>query len=231
MTQEKNMSKESLMPAQPVPAGAEAFSKQVHGLLDGQPKDDATVSKALEGMDEILDVIAAGLYSLASMLVGEGEDSIRLVEIAVAKTDMSACDGALHARQSSRRVLCTAAIEILAKRDAGSLAAPRSVEPAVGCIDDDDLSGAGISTEELEAMLSGPNRDSVRNWLASLPTEMRVIFVLRAVAGFTAEDTSVMLGCHGGPEAAGWTPDAVRVVFRQGLCSLASQLIHSTASR
>ena len=57
----------------------------MHGLLDGQPKDEATVSKALEGMDEMLDVIAAGLYSMASMLVGEGEDSIRLVEVAVAR--------------------------------------------------------------------------------------------------------------------------------------------------
>src|SRR6476469_2874276 len=91
MSHETSFSKESLIPAQPMPDGAEAFSRQVHGMLDGQPKDDATVSKALEGMDEILDVIAAGLYNLASMLVGEGEDSIRLVEIAVAKTDMSAC--------------------------------------------------------------------------------------------------------------------------------------------
>ena len=57
-------------------------------LLDGQPKDEATVSRALEGMDDMLDTIAAGLYSMASMLVGEGEDSIGLVETAVARTDI-----------------------------------------------------------------------------------------------------------------------------------------------
>ncbi len=47
------------------------------------------MSKALEGMDAMLDRIAAGLYSIASMLVGEGEDSIGLVETAVARTDLS----------------------------------------------------------------------------------------------------------------------------------------------
>ena len=80
-------------------------------------------------------------------------------------------------------------------------------------------------------MLAGPNRDSVRNWLASLPPALRVVFVLRAVAGFSANDTAAMLASHGGPSAAGWTGDAVRLIFRQALCSLASQLIHSTASR
>ena len=87
-----------MIPKQPVPAGAEEFSERVQGLLDGQPKDEATVSKALGGMDELLDVIAAGLYSIASMLVGEGEESIELVETAVARTDLSACSNADEAR-------------------------------------------------------------------------------------------------------------------------------------
>lgn len=231
MSQHSNSTEESLIPAQPIPAEAEAFSKQVHELLDGQPKDEATVTKALEGMDEMLDVIAAGLYSLASMLVGEGEDSIQVVETAVASAEVSACDGAMRARKSSRRALCEAAIELIEQRDPGSLAAPENVEPAGGCIDDDDLSGAGISTEEFNSMLAGPNRDRVREWLTGLATEVRVVFALRAVAGFTADETAALLAGHGGPSASGWTADAVRVIFRQGLCSLASQLIHSTASR
>lgn len=231
MSYESNAAKGSLIPGMPIPAGAEAFSNQVHGLLDGRPKDEATVTKALEGMEEMLDVIAAGLYNMASMLAGEGEDSIRLVEIAVATAEVSTCDDAMEARQSSRRALCSAGIEILERRDPGSLAAPEGVEPVATCIDDDDLSGAGISTEELESMLAGPNRDSVRNWLASLSTELRVVFVLRAVAGFSADDTAAILAMHGGPSAAGWTADAVRKIFRQALCSLASQLIHSTVSR
>ena len=80
-------------------------------------------------------------------------------------------------------------------------------------------------------MLAGPGRDSVRNWLESLPIETRVIFVLRAVAGFTAPETAAMLVAYGGPDASGWNADAVRELFRRGLCSLASQLIQANAAR
>jgi hypothetical protein len=76
-------------------------------------------------------------------------------------------------------------------------------------------------------MIAGPDRDRVRNWLASLPTVLRTIFVLRAVAGFTPAETADLLKAHGGPQAAGWSGDAVREFFRQGLCSLASQLLQA----
>ena len=79
--------------------------------------------------------------------------------------------------------------------------------------------------------MAGPGRDRVREWLESLPTAMRTVFVLRAVAGFTAAETAALLQAQGGPQAAGWTPEAVRELFRQGLCSLASQLLHASAAR
>ena len=221
--------KDSLIPPQPVPAGAEEFSKKVSGLLDGRPKDEATVNRALEGMDAMLDTIAAGLYSMASMLVGEGEDSIRLVETAITRTEISRCGDAAEARHSSRKAMSTAAIELIATRTPGSLAAPEGLEHAATCIEDDDLESAGISREELEHMLAGPNRESVKKWIESLATPTRVIFVLRAVAGLSADETAGLLAEHGGPDAAGWNADAVREIFRQGLCSLASQLIHATA--
>lgn len=219
--------KDVLILKQPLPAGAEEFSQKVQGLLDGQPKDEATVSQALGGMDALLDVIAAGLYSMASMLVGEGEDSIQLVETAVDRTAISACSSAEEARQSSRRELCSAAIELIAEREPGSLAAPEWLEHAATCIEDDDLESAGISRAELENMLAGPNRQSVKKWIEGLAIETRVIFVLRAVAGFSADETAEMLTAHAGKGAAGWNADAVREIFRQGLCSLASQLIHA----
>jgi alkylation response protein AidB-like acyl-CoA dehydrogenase len=215
------------IPRQPVPEGAEEFSRTVHGLLDGQPKDEATVTDALSGMDAMLDAIAAGLYSMASMLVGEGEDSIRLVETAIERTEISSGDDAIHARQSSRRTLCRAAIELIASRTLGSLAAPEWLEHVSTCIGDDDLESAGISRAELENMLAGPNRQNVKNWIESLSTPVRVIFVLRAVAGFSAQETTTILVEHGGKGAEGWNVDAVREIFRQGLCSLASQLIHA----
>jgi len=224
----------SLTPPQPI-SGAQAFSTRVHGLLDGQPKDEATVTRALEGLDDVFDRIAAKLYRMASMLVGEGEASVRLVETAVANTEVSICEDGTMARKSSRRALGAAALDLLAQRSPGCLAAPEGLEPASACIDDDDLAAAGISTEELENMIAGPEHDRVREWLESMPAKMRAVFVLRAVAGFTAAETATLLqkhgGAHGGPQAAAWTPEAVREVFRQGLCSLASQLLHASAAR
>lgn len=213
--------------SQPIPPEAAEFARKVHGMLDGKPKDEATVNKELEGLEGMFDIIASGLYSIASMLIGEGEDSIVLVETAVANAEVSACSDPESARRSSRRVLVKGALELLAQRDPSSLAAPEGVEPAQTCIEDDDLSSAGVSREELNRMMSGPDRERVRNWLESLPTAMRTIFVLRAVSGFTTPETAGLLAEFGGPQAANWTPDAVRELFRQGLCSLASQLIHA----
>jgi len=216
--------------SQPLPPEAVEFARKLHGMLDGQPKDEATVEQAFEGMDGMFDMIAAGLYSLASMLVGEGEDSIRLVEEAVANADVSAGTEPEVARHNSRLALAEAAIELIVQRDPESLAAPEGLQPAQTCIGDDDLDAAGMSREELERMMAGPDRDRVRNWLESLPTATRTIFVLRAVAGFTPQETADLLGAHGGPLAADWGPEEVRELFRQGLCSLASQLIHEGVS-
>ena len=227
MVEETVTRNDSLIPHQPLPEGAQEFAGRVHELLDGQPKDEATVAKAFDGMDGILDQIAAGLYSIASMLVGEGEDSIGLVETAVATADIAECSEPAESRKSSRYALCVAALELLAKRDASSLAAPQGLEHAATCIGDDELDAAGVTGEELEQMLAGPDRDRVRNWLESLPTPMRAIFVLRAVAGFTAPETADLLREHGGPLTTDWSADAVRELFRQGLCSLASQVLHA----
>lgn len=229
MPQEAITSSDSLIPPKPIADGAQDFSKRVRGLLDGQPKDDATVAQALEGMDDIVELIAAGLYSLASMLVGEGEGSVGLVETAIAKAEVSVCHDPVVARKSSRRALCMAALDILEQRSPGSLAAPEGLEPAATCIEDDDMDAAGVSSEELERMIAGPDRERVRTWLASLPAAMRTIFMLRAVAGFTTAETVALLKAHGGPRAAGWSGDAVREFFRQGLCSLALQLLQAAS--
>jgi hypothetical protein len=221
----------SVIPPRSIPDGAHDFSDRVHELLDGQPKDDATVAKAIDGMDDIFDLIAAGLYSMASMLLGEGEESIRAVEAAIANAEVSACHNPLEARQSSRKALCAAALETIARRDAASLAAPEGLERASTCIEDDDLNAARESGEELLRMLAGPDRDRVRSWLASLPTAQRTIFVLRAVAGFTPAEIAGLLAAHGGPRAAGWNEDAVREFCRQALCSLASQVIQASTAR
>jgi DNA-directed RNA polymerase specialized sigma24 family protein len=211
----------------PLPEGADQFAARMFSMLDGQPKDDAVVEEAFAGMDDVLDQIAAGLYRMASMLVGEGENAIRLVETAIATADVSACSDAMEARKSSRRALCAEALDTLAGRDAASLATPEGLEHAATCINDDDLDAAGESNAELEQMMAGADNDHMRVWLESLPTAMRTIFVLRAVAGFSTGETAELLREHGGASAAGWNGDAVRELFRQGMCSLASQALHA----
>jgi hypothetical protein len=203
----------------------------VQGLLDGRARGDAEVKQALTGLDEMLDVIAAGLYSLASMLVGEGEEGVRLVEHTVSTAEVARRGDHYAARRNSRLALAKGALETIARREPGSLAAPESATGPGTCIEEDDLDSAGVSAKELEQMIAGPDRDRVRKWLANLPTALRTVFVLRAVAGFTSAETAALLAAHGGPGSESWTENAVRDVFRQGLCSLASQLIHASAGR
>ena len=197
---------QSLFPIQPNPDGAEAY----------------------DSLKEIFELVAAGLYSLASMLVGEGEDSARLVEETIASAQVSPCGDPQNARRCSRRALATAALELLSERCPGCLAAPLGLAPATTCIEGDDLASAGISNEELARMISGQERGRVREWLDSLPTWMRTVFALRAVAGFNSAETAALLKLHGGTQAAAWTPQVVSEVFRQGLCSLASQVLRSS---
>ena len=223
--------KDKLISQRPTPAGSDEFANKVNEQQNGHAKNEVKVGKEFESVDEVLDMIGASLYSMAAMLVGEGEESIGLMEAAIARSEVLTGSDAAEAERSTRRALCMAAIELIAERNPGGLAAPKGLQHAQTCIEDDDLDAAGISREELEQMLAGPNRASVRNWIEGLATETRVIFVLRAVAGFTADETVSMLAAHGGRGAEGWNPDAVREIFRQGMCSLASQVIHATTAK
>jgi hypothetical protein len=125
-------------------------------------------------------------------------------------------------------VLAAAALDILERRNPGSLDAPDELAPAGSCIEEDHLEVARAAGVELERMIAGPDRERVRKWLASLPTATRTVFVICAVAGFTAEDSARLLSEHSGPRTAGWTAEAVHIVFLQGLCSLTSQLIQAS---
>ncbi|HEX8811825.1 MAG TPA: hypothetical protein VF742_07515 [Terracidiphilus sp.] len=210
----------------PILPEAEKFKSTMSKLLDGKPKDAATVERAFEGQDGMFDLIAAKLYSIASMLVGEGEESIQLVEAAIAHSEVTCCNTAAQAGLSGKRVLAREALTQIAARDAEALASPGGVEHMQTCIEDDDLDAASAHGEEYERALAGPDRERVRTWLESLPTAMRVIFTLRAVAGIPSSETAALLAAYGGPKAAGWSADAVRELFQQALCGLASQVIH-----
>jgi hypothetical protein len=203
--------------------------QQINSTNEGPVNGAAGVSPEPAGWDVMFDQIATGLYNLASMLVGEGEESVGLVERAISEAEVSVCQDPALARANSRQMLCRAAIAAIAERNPGCLTAPEGVAGVSTCIEDDDLSAAGVSRDELERMMSGPDRVRVKNWLEGLPMAVRTVFVLRAVAGMSGAETAGLLAELGGPQAAGWTPDGVREYFQQGLCSLASQLIHAAA--
>ncbi len=222
----------SFIPEEPRDAHGEAFFAQVTGMMDGQAKDPAVVEAALSGWEGLIEKIAADLYRVSSMLLGEGEEAVRLIEQVVTDLDVSVCSDPLDARHSSRLALAAEAIAILRKHDPQSLAAPSGEESGpVSCIEDDDLSAAGVTPVELEQMIAGPESHRLRDWLEGLSVALRVVFVLRAVAGLSSPEVAGLLAEFGGPAAQNWTPDAVRSSFRQALCSLASQLIHATATR
>lgn len=226
MPQETNFANESTIPAPPVSDGGNESSERAHGL----PKEKEKKNEVSADMNEIFDQIASGLYNLASMLVGEGDDSMRLVETALTDAEISICQDSSQARRSSRRALSASALEILEQRDPGSLAAPGELAPAGICIEEDHLEVARAAGVEMERMIAGPDRERVRKWLAGLPTATRTVFVLCAVAGLTADETADLLVKHGSLQAAGWTAEAVHIVFLKGLCSLASQLIQASTT-
>lgn len=183
----------------------------------------------MENKDEILDRIASGLYNLASMLVGEGEKSAELVEQTISSSEVKLCCCPTEARKSSKRVLSGLALRILAERDPEALRAPEGPAPAGVCIEEDDLEEAGFTYDEIEKIFTGPERGRVRNWLEGLQPTVRIVFVLRAVACLTAAEAARLLKINGGKYSMGWTAEAVRESFRQGLCSLASQFFQASA--
>lgn len=186
---------------------------------------------AADNMDQVLDVLTSTLYNLASTLVGEGEESVRLVETAITTAEAACCADADAVLGSAIVALSRAAVRSLAARTPGCLDTPIDTAPASLCIDEDDLEATGIGREELDRMICGQDRQRVRTWLQSLPTEVRVIFALRAMAGFSNADTAQILRDNAGAGALGWTQSSTRDYYRRGLCSLASQLLHATAGR
>jgi hypothetical protein len=193
------------------------------GITSGAPVNASTA-----GNDLLLDGIAAGLYHFTSMLLGEGEDTIGIVEEVVTRIDLHAGETMEIATHNARLDAAGRAVALLAHRDPAAFAVSAEDSGPASCIEDEELDAAGVSRVELEHMLTGSDQRHLRGWLESLPDSLRVIFVLRAVAGASSPEVARVLAEHGGPQAQDWTPGAVGSTFRQALCSLASQLLHAS---
>jgi hypothetical protein len=128
----------------------------------------------------------------------------------------------------------------LEQRHPGTLSAPKSEQSGpVSCIEDDDLDAAGVTHADLDRMMNGGSENQhLRSWLESLDLPLRVIFVLRAIAGLSTDEVATLLADHRAKDAPtdqdnrqSWSAEAVRSCFRQALCSLASQLLHASVAK
>lgn len=171
---------------------------------------------------------ALELFQLASLLVGDPQEALQLVEESVSASDLDLCAAEPGAEERVRRKLTERALQWMRQRAPQSFEVEGTSVSLGGCVETDDLEAAGISSAKLAEMLSGGQRQKLRSWLDDLPMAQRAVFVLRAVLGrnsqTAAEEFRQVCG------ADGWTADYVSAMFRSALCSLANQLAHSTSA-
>ncbi|HTZ89791.1 MAG TPA: hypothetical protein VMA71_05600 [Alloacidobacterium sp.] len=178
--------------------------------------------------DQLVQDTAARLFQTAALLLGDGDEAVRLVEETMAGAEVDPCADGSQATLVLQGQLVHAAIRELSRREPGSFAAAETSGGNALCIDDDDLSVAGITSSQLSQLLQ-EGRGQLRGWLEHLPAAQRAVFVERAMLGHDNAATAQTLRSAGGETAAGWTPDKISGVFRQALCSLANSLAHSGA--
>ncbi|HEY4048566.1 MAG TPA: hypothetical protein VGM27_16995 [Acidobacteriaceae bacterium] len=170
---------------------------------------------------------ATELFQIAALILGSEEEAITMVEETVARAEIDPCADAGGAHDEARQRLVDFAVRRLAKLHPGAFAAPPSIEGTATCIETDDLSAAGLSTEQLDALFEGSGRAKMREWLDQLAPAVRAIFVLRAVVGQDGERTAQDLRRSGAVGAQGWQREQVGTAYRQALCSLATSLMSS----
>lgn len=168
---------------------------------------------------------AVELYQLAALLLGKETDALTLVEEAFAGVEIDPCAQQEAATGLVRERLLESVMTRMAASDPKGFLAPAADENAYGgCIEDDDLSSAGLTPAQLSEMIGGSGREEMRAWLDRLPAAQRAIFIQRAVLGRDNGATAASLAGSGGSE---WSPQQVSDTYRQALCSLANALVHA----
>lgn len=171
---------------------------------------------------------AGELYQLAALMLGDEARAADLVETVVTKANIDPCADAETSVNAARINLVETAVAHLSENDPAAFNAPAPSANPGGCIDDDDLSSAGISSVQLAEMVSGPGRRTLRDWLNKLPVAQRAVFVERAILGW---DNATAAASLSKAASSKWQPRQVSDTFRQALCSLATSLVHATVSQ
>ena len=205
MVNQPKSSAVGLIAPQPMPEGAQDFPGGCRGCWTGRPKDEATVRERSTAWTPCWMRLPPGSTAWLRCWWAKARTASAWWRQRWPTAEVSVCQDAVEARRSSRRALVRRGSWIAAAREPGCLAAPEGIEPAGGCIEDDDLEAAGVSPRELERMMAGPDRDRVRTWLESC-RRMRTVFVLRAVAGFSAAETAQLLADAWRGEGCGMEP-------------------------
>ncbi len=174
---------------------------------------------------------AVELYQLAALMLGNESEALNLVESTVAQVDVDPCAEEEAAVDAARHHLIEAAVARMKQIDPQAFVAPAPADgPVVSCIEEDDLSAAGISSSQMAELIGGAGRGDLRVWLEKLPLAQRAVFVQRAVLGWDNGTTAASLDTGTGAKPA-WSAQQVSGMFRQALCSLANSLVHSEAHK
>src|ERR1700733_6986952 len=114
---------------------------------------------------------AVELYQLAALMLGNEGDALDLVEETVSQAEIDPCEQEDVAVNVARHQLVAAAVEKMKRTDPLAFVAPPSSDAAHHtCIEDDDLSAAGLTAAGLTQMVNGPGREELRCWLVSSPS-------------------------------------------------------------
>jgi hypothetical protein len=168
---------------------------------------------------------ALHLFQIAALMLGDEQEAVSLVEQSVARVEADPCAEGALAYDEARTLLVQTAVQRMAGLYPEAFAVPSAPPTDSACIETDDLDAAGLSGEQFGAMITGPGRARMREWLERLAPALRAIFVLRAVAGQDGEQTAESLRQSGARGAQAWRRDQVGTAYRQALCSLATCLM------
>jgi hypothetical protein len=192
--------------------------------MNEQHCNEAAANGSLQAQDTALE-----LFQIAALMLGNEEAAVSLVEQTLADVEADPCADAGAVQDEARPRLLEAAMRHLVRLHPGAFTVPEAAEATATCIDTDDLSAAGLNGEQLAALVGGPGRVKMREWLEQLAPALRAIFILRAVVGQDGERTAENLRRSGDVGAQGWQREHVGTVYRQALCSLASSLVVSNS--